>query len=313
VRDLSPFDFKPSNPAYPRIVKGVMGIFDRETFRGIPVQVRIEAADALGSVGDPRLEDESNLWVSIPGGSFWMGAQKVSRGARKYDEKARDSESPVHCVELSPFSIGRYPVTVGQYLRFIDDGGYGKPDLWQAGGFGEFKHPDKWDEQLEFRSRPVVYVSWYEAAAYASWCGCRLPTEAEWERAARGPGDEYRKYPWGRKEPDGETANFDKSTIGHATPVGIFPERCSPEGVIDMAGNVWEWCMDWFSEAYYEHYSKIGTVKDPRGPEKGTGRVVRGGSCLGDPGLLRCADRDGYGPHDQDYVQGFRVVRGAQS
>jgi len=311
VHDLSPFDFQPANLTYPEIVRKVMGIFDRATFGDIPVQVRIEAADALGQVGDPRLEDHP--MVHIPGGRFWMGAQKRNRKERNFDPDAWEedfNESPVHEVKLCPFYISKYPISVGQYRRFIEDGGYEEEHYWEAGGFGEFKEPDNWEDQLQYPSRPVVYVSWYEAAAYARWAGGRLPTEAEWERTARGPGEKYRKYPWGDEEPTGETANFVKSNIGHVTPVGIFPGSCSPEGVIDLAGNVWDWCWDWYSTKYYQLCARQGGVKDPHGPEKGSGRVVRGGAFDSNRHILRCSDRgEGY-PLDRDVNVGFRVVRG---
>ena len=111
VRDLSPFDFKPANPAYPEIARRVQGIFDKAAFRKIPVQVRIEAADALAQTGDPRLERIE--WVKIPGGRFWMGAQKRDPKAQNYDSNAYEgewTESPVHQVELSPFEISKYPI-----------------------------------------------------------------------------------------------------------------------------------------------------------------------------------------------------------
>jgi len=308
VSDLSPFHFSPANEEYQQIVKGVMGIFEKESYQAIPVQVRIEAADALGRVGDPRLHDDP--MVSIPGGRFWMGAQKKNKKERNFDEDARDNEFPVHEVDLSPYTIGTYPVTVGQYLRFIEDGGYQEKRYWEAGGFGEYTILYKWEEQLQYSSRPVVNVSWHEAAAYAKWCGCRLPTEAEWERAARGPGEEYRKYPWGDGEPTKDTANWDKAGVGKVTPVGIFPEDRSPEGVIDMAGNVWEWCRDWYSDKYYEECARRGIARDPVGPEKGEVRVVRGGCFIFDvPYSLRCADRFWYRPGGRNYSIGFRVVR----
>ncbi|MGA1874745.1 MAG: SUMF1/EgtB/PvdO family nonheme iron enzyme [bacterium] len=309
VRDLSSFRFMPSNSRYQGIMQSVMGIFEKSTYRDIPVQVRLEAADALGRAGDPRLQNVP--MVHIPGGIFWMGAQKRDKKQPNFDPDCYDDEAPVHQVEVSAFSISKYPVTVIQYQRFMDDGGYEEKQYWQEGGFGEFQKPEKWEDQQQYPSRPVVGVSWYEAAAYARWAGGRLPTEAEWERAARGPGQDYRKYPWGNKEPDKETANY--KGIGHVSPVGVFPESCSPEGVIDLAGNMWEWCLDWFSEEYYHTCSEQGVVKDPPGPEKGDGRVVRGGAYgYIDPNYLRCAFRDWYYPHYRNSNVGFRMVRVAQ-
>jgi formylglycine-generating enzyme required for sulfatase activity len=316
VSDLSPFDFKPANLKYPEIVRSVMCIFDKDSFRKIPVKTRIEAADALGRVGDPRLKGDPI--VSIRGGLFWMGAQKSDPKKPNYDKDAYEgkdlwNEKPVHRVELSPFRIGKYPVTVGQFLRFMEDGGYENKKHWLQGKFGEFKKPGEWQGQLEFLSRPVVNVSWYEAGAYCRWAGGRLPTEAEWERAARGPDTVYRKYPWGNNEPDGETANFEMTNVKHTTPVGMFPENCSPENIFDMAGNVWEWCIDWFDRDYYSICGKKGIINNPVGPEKGDGRVVRGGSFNDDWGSMRCALRLRGDPRGRNGGVGFRVVRGVES
>ena len=317
ANDLSPFDFKPSNSQYAEVVRSVMRIFEKDTFRKIPVRTRIEVADALGKVGDPRLQGDP--MVLIPGGAFWMGAQKSDTKRPNYDKDAYDeekeiwNEAPVHRVELSPFRIGKYPVTVGQFMRFVEDGGYEDKRHWIHGGFGEFKEHEEWQNQREFVTRPFVNVSWYEACAYCKWAGGRLPTEAEWERAARGPDAVYRKYPWGNKEPDGETANFEMSNIKHVTPVGIFPENASQEGVVDMAGNVWEWCADWISGDYYNICEKKGVIKDPKGPEKGDGRVVRGGSFNDYRLNMRCANRVRVNPQVRVNYVGFRVVRGVES
>jgi formylglycine-generating enzyme required for sulfatase activity len=301
VQDLSPYKFEPSNVRYKEITLSVMGIFDKAVFRSIPVQVREEAADALGRVGDPRFDRDKDLWVRIPAGKFWMGAQNRELKRRNYDEDAYN-ESPVHEVMLSEYKIGKYPVTVCQYKRFIEEGGYEDEKYWKTGGFGKFKEPNNWEEQQQHPTRPVVNVSWYEAKAYVEWSGCRLPTEAEWERAARGPGDEYRKYPWGNREPDKETMNYRESGISHPTPVGIFPDNCSPEGVIDMAGNVWEWCEDW-----YGNYPS-GKVTDPTGASGGSNRVIRGGSWIFDARLCRSAIRDGDAPDGRHDDVGFRVL-----
>lgn len=308
LRDLVAFKYELTDLLYAEMLDRVMAIFDRDKAKTIPLEVRLEAADALGQAGDPRLE--ADPVIDIPGGRFWMGAQKRDTKARNFDPDAVEDEFPVHEVELSSFAISKYPITVGQYRRFIEDGGYEEERYWEAGGFGEFKEPDKWEEQLQYPSRPVVYVSWYEAAAYACWAGGRLPTEAEWERAARGPDEEYRKYPWGNNKPTGETANFSESNVGHITPVGVFPEDCSPEVVIDLAGNVWEWCWDWYGSEYYKSCEQQGVVKDPRGPKKGADRVVRGGSFFYRRSDLRCGDRSRDGPRDRVSFGGFRVVRG---
>ena len=315
VHDLSSFDFVPSHPQYIKIVRSVMGIFKKETYHSIPVNIRIEAANALGQIGDPRLIDDPMVYIpEIPEGNFWMGAQKRDSNAPNYDKDAYEgewNESPVHQVKISPYYISTYPITVSQYQRFIEDGGYEDKRYWESGGFKKFKEPDNWDDQQLYPSRPVVNVSWFEASAYANWAGGRLPTEAEWERAARGPEQKYRKYPWGNFEPTGETANFSESNTGGVTPVGIFPMDCSPEGVVDLAGNVSEWCRDRFNNKYYGFCAQKGIMRNPEGPKDGDSRVVRGGSFSDNQNLLRCANRDGNDPEDGDDLIGFRVVRGA--
>ena len=151
----------------------------------------------------------------------------------------------------------------------------------------------------------MVGVSWYEAAAYAAWANCRLPTEAEWERAARGGDGDGRKYPWGNEAPDDTRMNFApdwKPSVGHPTPVGVYPRGLSPEGLADMAGNVWEWCSDWGGE--YD----AKEVRDPTGPPKGVGRVVRGGSWVNLPSYCRVSSRDVDHPARRNQSFGFRVV-----
>ena len=152
-------------------------------------------------------------------------------------------------------------------------------------------------------NRPVVNVSWHEAAACCAWMKGRLPREAEWERAARGT--EGRKYPWGNEEPDSERANYRETKIGHATPVGLFPRGMTPEGIQDLAGNVYEWVGDWHGEAYY----KQSAVKNPGGPTSGDYRVVRGGSWDYGSRNLRSSSRSGVQPGDRHDVLGFRCVR----
>lgn len=273
MRDLGRMGYQPKMPAYDRTVKSAMGIFEVGA-EGIDLRTRIEAADALGQVGDPRLEEEN--WVPIPAGTFWMGAQRKRKEGRNYDPEAHDSEGPVHEVTLGAFRIGKYPVTVQEFAVFIADGGYSKPEYWKAGGPRDTT-PEDWERQTEYPNRPVVGVSWFEATAYCAWKGVRLPTEAEWERAARGP--EGTRYPWGNEPAlDTKRANYAKSEAGSATPVGLFPLGNSVEGVCDLLGNVYEWCEDW--------YGRYGAASE----EKSV-KVLRGGSGLGNPRGVRVSYR----------------------
>src|SRR5262249_31550643 len=157
---------------YGELLDKVMAIFDRERSAEVPLKIRIDAAEALGQAGDPRVWE--NNWVRIPAGTFVMGEGEYC-----------------HEVELNEYEIGKYPVTVEEFGRYVEDGG---------------REPLEWDKQIVYPNRPVVNVSWYDAATYCEWARVRLPTEAEWERAARGT--EGRLYPWGAEEPDASRTNY---------------------------------------------------------------------------------------------------------
>lgn len=300
LRDLDPLKYRVSDPRYHRLLESAMAVFDPERFGSVAVEERIAAADALGQAADPRIDfRRDDYWAPIPAGRFPMGPQSQDECGANYDAEARDDESPVHEVYLDEYRIARYTVTVGQYFEFIEDDGYQDQRWWQRGGFGEFSEPEDWENQVEYPSRPVVGVSWWEAAAYCAWTGYQLPTEAQWERAARGT--EGRKYPWGNDEPDKGRTNFD-GNIGHSSPVGVFPLDATPEGVVDMGGNIWEWCLDWYAE-----YTGESAV-NPRGAEEATSRVVRGGCWGHGAGDCRAASRHGIGPRNRYDDLGFRVA-----
>jgi len=278
MRDLKPMGYRPSDDRFDAEIKSVMGIFETGQAQTIDIRIRVEAADLLGQVGDPRLDDRN--WVEIPSGTFWMGAQKTGRNE---DPEAVDREAPVHEVTLRSFRIGRFLVTVQEFAQFVKAGGYAAHSHWEGGGFQEFAEPENWESQMKFPNRPVVSVSWFEAAAYCAWAGGRLPSEAEWERVARGRSGS--KYPWGdRPLLDHSHANYELA-IGHPTPVGLFPEGNSTENICDLLGNVWEWCSDW-----YAGYSG-GREENPTGPVAGERKVLRGGSWNGDPRNVRVSYR----------------------
>lgn len=302
AQELAVLNYRVADPRYPRLLDDVLGIFDAARCREVPIDVAIEAAEALGQAGDPRFvaRDAEGLWVAVPAGSFWMGAQDAQPAARNYDPDAMHNERPVHRVELPAYRIGRYPVTVAEYRKFLEDGGYENPSWWTAGGFGLYAKPEDWQVQLRHPTRPVTWVCWYEAQAYCRWAGCRLPSEAEWEHAARG--DDGRRYPWGDAPPDATRMNY-AGQIGSPTPVGVYPLGNSPLGIADLAGNVWEWCED-----AYGPYGQNG----PK-PSRPTGaqieRVVRGGAWHGQAIDCRVSARSPLRPDHRDVHVGFRVVR----
>jgi formylglycine-generating enzyme required for sulfatase activity len=225
-----------------------------------------------------------------------MGAQKKRKKAPGYDPEAYDDEAPVHEVEVSAFTMARFPVTVTEFAAFLEDEDREDPRWWQAGGADQPIAPDDWDDQQAHPSRSVVNVSWYQATAFCTWLTdrrsrpqgakgtillpadrvVRLPTEAEWEYAARGVSG--RRYPWGGEAPDGQRANFDAAKVGAPSPVGIFTGDCTPEGISDLAGNVCEWCFDAAREGFYADSQSQGLVVDPLATDdRGSPRVLRGG------------------------------------
>jgi formylglycine-generating enzyme required for sulfatase activity len=303
LADLRPLAFQPIDPRYPTTLEAVLGIFDATKAKDIDLQVRLEAAEALGQAGDPRLRADHDNWITIPAGSFLMGAQQQDSTQPNYDSEADEDESPVHEVRLAAFQVSRYPVTVEEYRRFMEDDGYQKQTWWKGGGFGERNQPNEWDDQLLHLNRPVVNVTWYEASAWCAWAGVRLLREAEWEWAARGL--EGRKYPWGNQELDPEHANYEETKLDHPSPVGLFPRGMTPEGIHDLVGNVWEWVEDWYDEKYYAKSPSV----NPTGPASGQQRVVRGGSWDYESRFLRSSLRNWYVPVNWYGDVGFRCAR----
>jgi formylglycine-generating enzyme required for sulfatase activity len=222
--------------------------------------------------------------ILIPGGDFEMGSD------------GDGDHAPGHAVAIEPFYLDGFEVTNAEYHAFCLDTGRGLPEFW---GMDEFRsgpeHPD----------HPVVGVSWYDAAAYAEWAGKRLPTEAEWEYAARG-GLAGAAYPnGGELSPD--DANFTKS--GHGSPVAVGSYPPNGFGLHDVAGNVVEWVADWYSAEYYS----ASPSSNPTGPDEGKFRVIRGGGWHSGPGCNRVFFRNALPPNWRDINVGFRCARNASS
>jgi formylglycine-generating enzyme required for sulfatase activity len=218
--------------------------------------------------------------VSIAGGWFLMGS-----------EDGAENERPIHRVWVDPFALGRFQVTNAEYATFLKASGHPEPPCWT-------------DPALSDPNQPVVAVTWNDAASYCGWLGrvtdrrYRLPTEAEWEFAARG-GAEGRRYPWGDAELDrhrrgGPAAGPDP--VGRSTP--------NAYGLYDMCENVHEWCSDWFAADYYAR----SPARNPGGPQSGSRRVSRGGSWRHQIRFSRCAARSSIPPGLQYADYGFRIA-----
>ncbi|MCW8985369.1 MAG: formylglycine-generating enzyme family protein [Thermoanaerobaculales bacterium] len=276
----------------------------------------------LAGCGSPDtvVDEGYGEFLLVPSGEFLMGDN--------FDEGHSD-EIPVHAVDLDGFYIARHKTTNAAYKRFMDAGGYRTAGYWQAGGFGECgEAPDFWSDAdrrgggiAGNGQYPVVGVSWFEAAAYCSWLSAetgalyRLPTEAEFEKAARGLGQT--RYPWGN-EIDPSYASFDSGEPRDSlrlTPVGYFNgevrgglrtnDNASPFGAYDMAGNTSEWCSDWYGRDYYSR----SPASNPKGPDSGVSRVLRSAGYIDSGYYQRSASRHKRGAHLKGHSTGFRCVR----
>jgi len=259
------------------------------------------------------------LLVYVPEGEFLMGNE---------DKDARVGEKPEHTVYLDAFWVYQHPVTNAQFAAFVDISGHqtnveeaGWSWVWDGIDWVQkdgayWGAPEGPGSSIAGREdHPVVQVSWFDADAYCQWAGGRLPTEAEWEKAARGANGH--KYPWGNSPLTGDKANYcdvncprDQADTDRddgyqrTSPVGSYPLGASPYGALDMVGNVWEWCADWYAEDYYSR----SPDENPTGSVSGDYRVRRGGSWYDSGWFLRVAYRYGDFPFKGSDNYGFRCV-----
>lgn len=240
--------------------------------------------------------------VQIPGGRFLRGSPP---GVGLSDEH------PQRMVELSTFEIDRMPVTFDDFSSFISTGGYKRRELWSEAGWEfrtllglqrpRFLGEPEWAHVTD-ADQPVCGVSFWEAEAYARYLGKRLPTEAEWEKAARGT--DGRLYPWGNVWEEGR-CSFRGGPTRAAPRVGQFPGGASPFGVLDAAGGVWEWCADWYQPDGYATAAEV----DPKGPASGSLKSARGGAWNALPLQNRTANRNAFKPTARFSNLGFRCAR----
>jgi serine/threonine-protein kinase len=224
----------------------------------------------------------------VPAGSFLMGSADS-------DGEAYPDEKPQHSISLDAFWIDQTDVTNGQYKLCQTAGACKEPARVSS------NLHDQYYGSVTFADFPVVWVSWNDAQAYCTWAGRRLPTEAEWEKAARGT--DGRIYPWGDTPPDKTLADF-ANQIKDVVKTGSYPAGASPYGALDMAGDVWNWAADWYAMDYYAHSPDA----NPAGPDSGTQRVLRGGSYTYTAPGLRAAYRFQKDPTFSSSEVGFRCA-----
>ena len=273
--------------------------------------------------GSPTMVNpiDGAVLVYVPEGEFLMGGE---------DDDARDDEKTQHLVYLDAYWIYQHPVTNAQFAAFVEASGH--QTTAEETGWARVFDGQHWEETdgaywgapqgpgssiADKGDHPVVQVSWYDAVAYCDWAEGRLPTEAEWEKAARGT--DGRRYPWGDGPVNADRANYcdvncpltwadtdQDDGYERTSPVGSYPAGASPYGALDMAGNVMEWLADWYAEDYYT----LSPDENPIGPSSGLMRVVRGGSWYDNEAILRVSNRGRNFP-DNWFIDfyGFRCMR----
>ena len=251
-------------------------------------------------------EEKTPKTIKIEGGIFLMGNNEI---------EALDNEKSQHEVYVETYEIDMYPVTCGEYSKFMEEGGYENNKYWSKAGWewlqkSPVKQPLYWQNNHQYSLHPVCGVNYYEAEAYANFIGRRLPTESEWEKAASWDVINQKKnnYPWGNKLPDEELCNFNQIKFWEfpTTPVNTYNQGKSAYGCVDMLGNVWEWTSTYFGEypgfKYYPYQGYSQVYFDEKH------RILKGGSFASFSHTLRCSFRNWYHPWVREILAGFRTV-----
>ena len=241
------------------------------------------------SVGAKQVSPKDGMiQMYVPAGEFLMGSTEA-------DLNASSDENPQHTVYLDAFWIDQTEVTNAQYAKCVQAGQCLEPIQTSS-----YTRNSYYGNAL-YANYPVVYVGWDDANNYCTWAGRRLPTEAEWEKAARGT--DGRLYPWGNQAPNTTLANFNEN-VGDTTEVGKYPAGASPYGALDMAGNVHQWVEDWYGEKYYQNSPE----RNPTGPGSGSYRVLRGGGFYASQSDSRSALRNEANPGSMGINNGIRCL-----
>jgi formylglycine-generating enzyme required for sulfatase activity len=330
-RDLAPYGYRPADARYADLMRNVMAIFDADASQTVPVQTRVAAAESLGQAGDPRpgvglRADRPGLpdilWCDVPGGTLMMGSAKDEEDA---DEDEYGPAGRPFPVDVEAYRLAAFPVTSAQFRPFVEGDGYQNRAYWTEAGW-EWKlsedatKPALWDDpRWNIANYPVVGVTWYEAVAWCRWLTqqlrevgelsgtreIRLPTEAEWEWAARGP--DALKYPWGNDWRE-NACNHDAVGLDRTCAVGLFPagaclwlaDKTEPK-CQDLSGNVWEWCSTKWRDSYKD--------APDESLEGDAARVLRGGAYYNEQRHVRCAFRNRHDPRLRYGDRGFRCAQ----